>query len=320
MKKLLIFVILLAVSVIHAQTTEQEFLRNDKGVLLKFNANSSTGFNFPYLLFIPNNLQPGTETILMVETNNTGVLSDSIEVHEKAAIKAASRSGVGHYVSVKLGLPFLVPVFPRPASNWQQYTHALDRDTFLAEGSVERLDLQLLAMVADARQQLASRSYPIREKFFITGFSASGTFANRFSILHPEVIQATASGGINAIAILGLPVIGNTPLKYPLGIADVEKLTGEKVNLAAFSKLPKMLYMGALDDNDAAAFDDAYSKEERTIIYKLFGKSLHDRWQFMEKEYRRLNIAGEFVTYPHIGHGTDLKVLEEVTSFFRSNL
>ncbi len=320
MKKLVIFVILLAVYVTHAQTTEQELLRNDKGVLLKFNANSSAGFNFPYLLFIPNNLQRGTETILMVETNNTGVLSDSIEVHEKAAIKAASRSGVGHYVSVKLGLPFLVPVFPRPAGNWQQYTHALDRDTFLAEGSVERLDLQLLAMAADARRQLSARSYPVREKFFITGFSASGTFANRFSVLHPEVIQATASGGINAIVILGLHVIGNTQLKYPLGIADVEKLTGEKVNLAAFSKLPKMLYMGALDDNDAAAFDDAYSKEERAIIYKLFGKSLHDRWQFMEKEYRRLNIAGEFITYPHIGHGTDLKILEEVTSFFRSNL
>ncbi|MFD2247401.1 alpha/beta hydrolase family protein [Pontibacter ruber] len=289
--------------------------------LMKFSAQPAAGFNFEYLVYLPKGLQSQTATYLMVETNNSG-LNDSIEFHERGARRAASKSGVANYVSKKLQLPLLIPIFPRSETNWLYYTHALDRDVLLTKADgLERLDLQLLAMIDDARKQLAVRGYPLKEKLFITGFSASGTFANRFSILHPEKVKATASGGINGIPILPVAAIDGQTLNYPLGIADLEQITGKPVNLTEFSKLPKMLYMGALDDNDAVAFDDGYTKEEREIVYRLMGKQLvPQRWQFVEQVYIKNNIEADFRTYPNIGHGTDLQINNDLVEFFRKHM
>ena len=285
--------------------------------LLKFYAQSKSGFNFDYLIYLPKGFTNASQSHLLVETTNTG-LNDSIEYHEKGARYAATRSSVGNYVSRKLKLPLLVPIFPRSQTNWLIYTHALDRDAFLSkEFGIERLDLQLLAMIEDAKKQLARMDYTLHDKIFITGFSASGTFANRFSLLHPEKIKATASGGINAIPILPVIELNGQSLNYPLGIADISKITGEPVNLTAFSELPKMLYMGALDDNDAVAFDDGYTKEEREIVYRLIGKELPKRWAFVQEEYRKNNIQVDFRTYDGIGHGTDLKINNDLVEFFR---
>lgn len=288
--------------------------------ILKFTANPSAGFRFDYLVYLPKGLRLDSTTYLMVETNNSG-LNDTIAFHEKGARYSAAKSGVGNYVSKKLKIPFLVPVFPRSETNWMVYTHALDRDAFLSKDTmIERLDLQLLAMIKDAQKQLAKRDYPVKEKVFITGFSASGTFANRFSLLHPEHVQATASGGINAIAILPVAELDGQTLDYPLGIADIAKITGKKVNMKEFRKLPKMLYMGALDDNDAAAFDDAYSAGEREIVYKYMGKQMiPQRWEFIQKQYEMNKVQADFRTYPNIGHGTDKKINDDLVEFFRKN-
>lgn len=303
---------------VKAQAVQTQELAS--GSLLKFKARPDLGFNFEYFIYLPKGLRSHTSNYLLVETNNSGT-NDSIEHHEKGAEYAASKSSVGNYVSKNLQIPLLVPIFPRSATNWAYYTHALDRDTLLSrEFGIERLDLQLLAMIEDAKKQLAIQNFNLKDKFFITGFSASGTFANRFSLLHPEKIKATASGGINAIAILPVAKLGGVSLDYPLGTVDIKKITGKKVNLKAFKKMPKLLYMGAADTNDAAAFDDAYSKEERKIVYELMGEQMiPQRWDFIREVYLKNNIQADFRTYPQIGHGTDLKINNDLVDFFRSH-
>lgn len=288
--------------------------------LIKFTARPGEGFNFEYLIYLPKGLKRNYTTYLLVETNNTGA-NDSIAHHEKGASYAASKSSVGNYVSRKLKIPLLVPIFPRSATNWMYYTHALDRDAFLSrEFGIERLDLQLLSMIADAKKHLPNQFVYLKDKFFITGFSASGTFANRFSLLHPQKIKATASGGINAIAILPLSELKDKTLNYPLGIADLKKVTGKRVNMKAFTKLPKLLFMGELDNNDAVAFDDAYSKEERKIVYHLMGKQLiPQRWNFIREVYHKNSVVADFRIYPGVGHETDLKINNEVVAFFKQH-
>ncbi|HEY1114240.1 MAG TPA: hypothetical protein VGE66_11795 [Chitinophagaceae bacterium] len=290
-----------------------------KDTLIKFPANPGAGFHFEYLVLLPRGIEKEKTTPLMVETNNTG-LNDTITVHEKGARRAASHSGVGVYVAKKLRLPFLVPIFPRSQTDWTVYTHALDRDAFVAKGvDYERLDLQLLAMVEDAKKRLAAMGYPLEEKFLLTGFSASGTFANRLSLLHPAKIKAVATGGINAIAILPVAQVKGKTLNYPLGLADVEAITGQPVDLEAFRALPKLLYMGAKDDNDAAAFSDGYSDEERALVYGLMGKQMiPTRWSFMESQYRLAGVQAQFKTYEHMGHGTDLVILDELVAYFKT--
>ncbi len=289
--------------------------------LIKIKANPLKGFNFDYLLYLPKGLKIDKKTHLLVETNNTGGVNDTISFHEKRAIHAAAVSSVGNYVSKKLSIPLLVPIFPRSETNWKIYTHALDRDTFLSQDKdIKKLDLQLIAMIDDAKNQLAIQKIKLHEKYFIVGFSASGTFANRFSLLHPENIKATVSGGINAIPILPIATLKKVRLDYPLGIADIEEVTKKPLNLKEFKTLPKLLFMGALDTNDAVKYDDGYSDSERKIVFDLMGEQLiPERWGFVENIYQENKVNAIFKTYPNMGHGTDLKINDEITTFIKEN-
>lgn len=120
-------------------------------------ADPGAGFHFPYLLRLPGGDAPPAP-FLLVEPNNTGSVSDDYEVHRTAAREMVTGSSLGHQIAAALRLPFLVPVFPRPETGWENCTHALDRDTMLlTEAPLARLDLQLAAMIRHARTVLAGR-------------------------------------------------------------------------------------------------------------------------------------------------------------------
>lgn len=81
-------------------------------------------------------------------------------------------------------------VFPRPEKTGHIYTHALDRDCLITEmEDIKRLDLQLISMIDDAIGRLKQKEIILEDKVVMAGFSASGMFVNRFSILHPDSMQ-----------------------------------------------------------------------------------------------------------------------------------
>ena len=134
-----------------------------------------------------------------MEPNNTGTTDDDPAVHARSAERLAKDS-YATTIADRLAAPLLVPTFPRPASTWRAYTHALDDDTLrIDEGVLERVDLQLLAMIDDAIALLRRHELAVEDDVFMHGFSASGTFTNRFAVLHPARVRAVASGGVNAI-------------------------------------------------------------------------------------------------------------------------
>lgn len=49
---------------------------------------------------------------------------------------------------------------------------------------------QLLAMVEDAGARLKMMGYSTGSQFLMVGFSASGTLANRFTLIHPDRVKA----------------------------------------------------------------------------------------------------------------------------------
>ena len=188
----LLFTLLYSVSL--GQNSTIETLKKDSLLLIK--KNPGKGFYNDYILFIPKGTPINKNTFLLVEPNNTGKISDSIEVHKKYAIDLASVSSVGNNISTELKIPLLVPIFPRPESQPLMYTHALDRDVMLEKSpDLKRLDLQLLEMINDAKSILTSMNIKVAEKVFMNGFSASATFTNRFSFIHPETLKAIAIGG-----------------------------------------------------------------------------------------------------------------------------
>ncbi len=293
--------------------------KND--TLIIVNSNKEKKYYHPYILFIPKGTPKNQLTRLLVEPNNTGILSDSLSVHKKSAIKLASVSSIGNNISTELKIPLLVPIFPRPASQPLMYTHALDRDVMLEKNNkLERMDLQLIAMIRDARIQLIERNVLVRDKIFMNGFSASATFTNRFLFIHPEIVEAAAMGGFNGELMLPLKKHENKEFDYPLGINDFEKIFDKKFNQKDYQKIPQYIYMGALDDNDAVQFDDAYNEDERTIINSTLGSDVQERYKKCQNIYAKNNISAKFQTYEKVGHWTTSKVNLDVILFFLKEL
>lgn len=291
----------------------------EPGTLL-VEAAPSKGFNYPYLLRIPAN-PLGDFTRLLVEPNNTGRVSDDHAVHLEAA-RGLAQNAIGAFVAPRLNVPLLVPVFPRPQTGWEIYTHQLDRDSMLIEnGPMRRLDLQLIAMIDDARRRLRAAGVRVDEQVLLTGFSASGTFANRFTMLHPQRVRAVASGGLNGLLIVPAPERNGVALPYPIGIADVRRLTGRDVDLDGWRRVPQFIYMGERDDNDALHFSDGYDDDERRVVYSQLGEQMQpDRWSRVQAIYRDAGANATLKTYEGIGHGTDARINSEITEFFRSHL
>lgn len=310
---LLIFTCLNLVS--FAQNEAVETFKNDSLLIIK--QNSEKGFSNDYILFIPKGTPLNKKIFLLVETNNTGKTSDSIEVHKKYAIDLASVSSVGNNIATMLKIPLLVPIFPRPTSQELLYTHALDRDAILDKSAkLKRLDLQLLEMISDAKKTLSSMDIQIETKILMSGFSASATFANRFSYIHPEKIKAMAIGGFNGKLMLPQNEINGVKLNYPIGINDFESLFNKNFDIETYKSITQFIYMGKLDDNDAVQFDDAYSKNERMIINNNIGKLVQERYLNCQKIYQENGITPIFKTYENIGHWTTSEMNLEIIKFF----
>jgi hypothetical protein len=289
--------------------------------LLVIKKNASQGFYHDYLLFVPKGTAQHAKTFLLVEPNNTGILSDSIAVHEKAAIALATVSSVGNNISTELDLPLLVPIFPRPASDSLLYTHALDRDMMLLKsGDLKRIDLQLLAMIEDARKQLEKINIKVYPKIFMNGFSASGTFTNRFSFLHPDKIQALAIGGFNGKLMLPISEIKGQALEYPLGLKDFRKRFKKPFDISTYSSIPQFIYLGKLDDNDAVQYDDAYNNKERNLINNYISDKVQERFLACQAIYRQHHINPVFKSYEKVGHWTTSEVNLDVIRFFQQQV
>ena len=315
MRTIFIFILTLIVAVSFAQNATIETFKNDSLIIVK--KNPEKGFYNDYILFIPKGASRNKKLFLLVEPNNTGKITDSMEVHEKHAIDLASVSSVGNNISTELKIPLLVPIFPRPASQSLTYTHALDRDVMLEKlPELKRLDLQLVQMINDAKGILISMNVLVEPKIFMSGFSASATFTNRFSFMHPEKIQALAIGGFNGELMLPQNQLNGVKLNYPIGTNDFTELVGKKFDSVSYKSIPQYIYMGRLDDNDAVQFDDAYSEDERNIINTNIGKNVQERYLKCQDIYQENGIRPVFKTVEKVGHWTTSEMNLEVVKFF----
>ena len=312
--------------------TDIEELDLSNELLCRVTVNPTAGFNYPYYLFIPQGINLSQPVHLLVEPCNTGVSRSLKSLDRKT--KALAEASHATAIAKRLRVPLLVPVFPRRGDQslvpvlsrlggkqWQTYTHALDRDTLLIkDGDLKRIDLQLINMIAHAQRLLRHNNMKVNKKIFMNGFSASGTFANRFAILHPTVVRAVATGGVNSIPTFPTDRWEDTILRYPVGIADVKEIADIEFDEAAYKKVSQYIYMGALDDNDTVPYRDAYDAVDAELIKKLIGaEMMPDRWRVSQTIYKVLGIPAQFVTYENIGHEIKAEMIDNIVAFFEAN-
>jgi len=289
-----------------------------KDTVVRMRQNKSKGFNYPYYLFVPKGLSGPVH--LLVEPNNTGRISDALIIHERRVKRDIVKS-YQNAIARRLNTAVLMPVFPRPKKEWRIYTHSLDRDTLLVgDGKLRRLDAQLINMIQDAKELLKHNGIEVEDRVFLHGFSASGNFTNRFVLLHPEIVKAVASGGINATPIIPSKEWENIILRYPVGISDLEDVFGIRFSRREYHKVPQYIYMGSMDENDTVPYRDAFDEEDANLIKKVLGeRMIPNRWKKSKKVYKKLRVPAQFVLYNGIGHGIRDEMLEDVVKFFKAN-
>lgn len=293
------------------------------GELVFAEPNSEGKFDYPYYLFIPEDVPQDEKVYVVVEPNNSGFVDDDLQKHiEKAKRTAYNDYYLGSYVAQNIKSPLLVPVFPRGKTDWKIYTHALDRDVMLQQNnSLERIDKQLLGMFEDARLRLEDKSILARDEFLLTGFSASASFANRFTLLHPGKVFAIAAGGLNGLLMLPRDSLNDEALKYPVGTSDMKDISGRRFQKELFRITPQFYFMGQLDENDAIPYDDAFGQSEREQIFRLLGKQMQpERWKNCIQIYDDLNVNAVFQTYKGVGHEHPEEVKQEVLEFFKTRI
>ncbi len=300
--------------------TNIEELDLSSELLCRVSTDLTDGFAFPYYLFIPQGIDANKPIHLLVEPCNTGYGDNFKRLDRK--VKAFTEASHATVIARKLKIPLLVPVFPRPGGDqWQLYTHALDRDTLLLkEGGLRRIDRQLIKMIDHAQRLLRHNDVKMNKKVFMNGFSASGTFTNRFAILHPTVVRAVATGGINAIPTFPTDRWNEVTIRYPIGIADVKEIAGIEFDGTAYQKVSQYIYMGTLDDNDTIPFRDGYDEVDAELVKRLIGaKMMPDRWDVSQSIYKALEIPAQFVTYENTGHQIRSEMIDDIVAFFKAN-
>ncbi len=286
--------------------------------LTKVTPAADAAFRWPYYLYAPLSMEDNRilhEPIhLLVLPNNTGTTSDDWAVHDQSA-----RNSVFPYQLLfgDMNVAILVPTFPRPDNEWQYYTHALDRDTLTSEiPDLLRIDLQLVAMIDDATNRLSQQGWTVDRKVLMMGFSASGMFVNRFTVLHPDRVLAAAVGSPGGWPIAPVSIWKGTSLRYPVGVADLKELTGAAFDLETFRQVPMLFFIGNRDANDSVPFPDSYDDEDRALIYGLFGGTPVERWDDAEAIYISVGANAEFRMYPGVDHTITLEEFIAIREFF----
>lgn len=275
------------------------------------------GFRSEYWLYAPRSMGATTGPLhLLVIPNNTGSGDDDAARHARAAL---FRTYGARELAEELATPLLVPCFPRPATNWRVYTHALDRDTFLTDvPELARLDLQLIAMIDDARARLVRETgREVDARVLLFGFSANGMFANRFALLHSERVLACAAGSPGGWPLAPIEGWKDSELRYPVGLYDAAELVGAPLDPARMSALQILVFQGSEDTNDSVAFDDGYDPEDRALVNNLFGTDLRARFDAAAELYRATIPGAVFRLHPGVGHERTDAMNADAVAFFR---
>jgi hypothetical protein len=291
-------------------------IEDNFGKLFKIEPNEK--FNFGYILFIPKNINK--EPTLIVEGLNTGTCSEYekavIEIYE-TAVKDLKPGRFPFFLSQDLGYPIMIPLFPRTyVDNKAIYTHALSSDTLkITDHILQGIDLQLIEMIESAKQFLLKIDIKVKEKIIIDGFSASGKFANRFTLLHPHIVKICIAGGVGGAPTLPIREYDNKEIIYPIGMYDILDF-----DFHEFSKVAVFYYMGQLDENDSSLYETAYKPNEKNLLDNILGENMMpDKWEKSKLIHKELNLKNiRFKTYTNYGH-TRRPVLGDVIKFIKES-
>lgn len=197
---------------------------------------SDNGINIPSILAI--SLSNEVNNQIVVEANNLES-EDS-----KKTLEQGIQTGY-RLACLTRDLPALIIIPLIPSHKNYPYLQQLSIECFdIPKGDKNyRIDEQVVRIINKSKVILKNEvGLTASDKIFLNGYSSSGVFAQRFALLHPDVVETACIGGASG----SIPV-PTKDLSYPLGIADYEQLTGKEFDFENYSKIKFRYYVGELE-------------------------------------------------------------------------
>lgn len=274
-------------------------------------ARPEDGFNYPYYLAEPESYRDGDAPLLM-EMNNGSQRISFEEEKARAENQVAHLGHQGAWLSEKLGVPYLKPVFPEPDGNPVDASHQtslLDRSTMLLdETDLARIDRQLLAMAEHVRGAVLPDQV-LHEQVMFGGNSSEGVVAERMATMHPRSILAATGSGLNGIVTLPQAELGGHTLKYPVGTADFEAILGRPYDPEAHASVNKFYIQGGEDPKNRLLMENGLNRNnwDDEQVYDaaraVYGADMvADRFPRCYLAFRKAGVSAQFRVYPEMTH------------------
>lgn len=313
---------------------------NSKGKRFKWNLvnKKNSKEELTYVLVVPEMLKAGQE--LVVESLNYEG-TDIIELILPRVIEQFNMM-----VEVFDNSPILIPFIP-DVKGGRPYYQQLSRECFVEANDGEykieypRIDLQLIKTINEVKEKIKEESHvKLADQILINGYSSSGVFAQRFALIHPEIVSRALIGG--AAGTIPIP---SSEIDYPIGIRDFKELFGKEFNEKEYKKIFFAYYVGEFEAREEA--EEYYIKENGKIPpmhdmsyhirstepkigtsqRNMFGEDLAERYQRSIKYYEKngYNITSKI--YRGVEHKWIFSranpsfesMLRDIMSFYKDN-
>jgi len=299
----------------------------------KIEADPDAGFDSPYFLYTPKAPDSADDSVndsqqrpLLVEIYCWGAFRNRVE-NARETIQGGTMRGVGDATNS----PVLVAPLPfRVGSRF-----GLRPGTQVTDPRHERVDLQLLAMVSDAKSRLDGGRYTVADQIHFDGGSSAGVFIDSFAALHPERVSVFASGA-NGMAVLPLadlsddiPTHGTpkrTTVPWPIGVADLDKLADTEFNREAWMEIDQFRWIGAEDQDPDSPGDYTHkiykeSGESDELVRDIFGSLQVDhRFETSREIYDHLGVPATFSVFEGAGHVPGAEGSREITEYHQQKI
>ena len=218
----------------------------------------------------------------------------------------------------------LVPVIPRPATN-HVYAVAFDWKVFLdsTDPFCQKPDVKVNLMIDKLTSDLRSDGYDVHDKVFVDGFSAGAMFAQRYTLLHPERVQAIAAGQCGGAMTLPESSYNGTQMDWPVGVNDFLSLVGCEFDQNAYRQVPQFIYIGDQDTNNSTLWGTGElwrTQSQIDFLNNTFGDTDPVR---LENQVNYLNSIGydniTFTEYVGVGHQFTSEMINDFLAFFSAH-
>ena len=243
--------------------------------------------------------------------------SEDYSIHESEA--KSTVSWLAAYAE-EYQTPVVVVAIPRVG---RLYVHSLHPGTFTTEEEMlRRPDLKLIDAVWGRYFSLIREAgLVVDERVFMMGFSSPGMFSHRFAMLHPDRVKAVWVGG-EAPAPLPADELDGQPLYYPVGMRNIQELTGMPFDAETYRTIPHFVCVGENDvnpNNDTTTATDIFTEEQRLFIRSHFGATNPERIQFFYEYLVSVGVPATFRLYENVGHEITTQMMHDAFRFLVMN-